>query len=395
LDWSRLGNEVEFVNAPSATNRSVDQRPRLTVIIVNFESWPDVVRLTASLTAEPEFRSGHCQVVVVDNASRDPAPETVSAHPSGLRLIAKSENGGFAAGVNAGWRAAQTPWLLILNPDVEIVSGFLRQVFEQLARYESDPNGPPGIVGFGLRNPDGSPQGSVGVFPNLARAIWEQFIPRSRRKYQAGWRIRSGSVDWVTGACMLVNSGTINALRGMDEDFFLYYEEVAFSRAAHRLGWRVEYDASVNVIHRHPLQNRAISPKMRVITRHSKLLYFLKHLPRWQFLSLSRIVSAEAKVQEVWSRLKGRQEDGRAWRIVGDVARRLRHGGFLGGRDVLKLANSVASSEHESGEESDAPADVVVNSREASTSEGQTARTHRGARRFGATLLDPRKDGPA
>ena len=45
--------------------------------------------------------------------------------------------------------------------------------------------------------------------------------------------------------CMLVNPAMIAALGGMDEDFFLYYEEVAFSRAARRLGWRVEYDASV------------------------------------------------------------------------------------------------------------------------------------------------------
>ena len=91
----------------------------------------------------------------------------------------------------------------------------------------------------------------------------------------------------------------------MDEDFFLYYEEVAFSRAAQRLGWRVEYDASVTVVHRHPLQNRAISPKMRVITRHSKLLYFLKHLPRWQFLSLAAIVSIEAAIRGLWSQAPG------------------------------------------------------------------------------------------
>ncbi len=185
--------------------------------------------------------------------------------------------------------------------------GFLGQVFARLDPHEADPDGPPGIVGFGLRNPDGSPQGSVGVYPSLARTIWEQFIPRSRRKYQAGWRIRSGQVDWVTGACMLVNSAMIAGLGGMDEDFFLYYEEVAFSQAARRLGWRVEYDASVSVVHRHPLQNRAISPKMRVITRHSKLLYFLKHLPRWQFLSLSAIVAIEAAVRGIGSRLLGRQ----------------------------------------------------------------------------------------
>jgi GT2 family glycosyltransferase len=341
IDRSRRVLEVLFVNQSCTPHDPIGQRPHLTVIIVNYESWPDLLRLTASLTAEPEFASGRCQVVVVDNASRGPVPQAVSASRAGLRFIARSDNGGFAAGVNAGWRAAQSPWLLILNPDVEIASGFLGQVFARLAQYEADPDGPPGIVGFGLRNPDGSPQGSVGVFPNLARAIWEQFIPRPRRKYQAGWRIRSGRVDWVTGACMLVNSATIAALGGMDEDFFLYYEEVAFSRGAQRLGWRVEYDASVHVIHGHPLQNRAISPKMRVITRHSKLLYFLKHLPHWQFLGLSQLVSLEATVQGLWSKLNGRKEDVRAWRMIGEVSRRLRRGVALRGRDVLELADSV------------------------------------------------------
>ncbi|MGO9470844.1 MAG: glycosyltransferase family 2 protein [Isosphaeraceae bacterium] len=315
--------------------------PRLTVVIVNYESWPDVLRLTASLMAEPEFLSGRAQVIVVDNASSGSIPQPLAVPRPGLRLLTRQENGGFAAGVNDGWRAARNSWLLILNPDVEIGGGFLGQVFARLASHEADPDGPPGIVGFGLRNPDGSPQGSVGVFPDLARAIWEQFIPRSRRKYQAGWRIHSGPVDWVTGACMLVNPAMIAALGGMDEDFFLYYEEVAFSKAAQNRGWRVQYDASVNVIHGHPLQNRPISPKMRVITRHSKLLYFLKHLPRWQFLVLAQIVLWESAVWRFWSRLRRRPHDDRSWRTVGDVARRLRNGDDLKGRDVRKLAELV------------------------------------------------------
>ncbi len=321
------------------------RRPRLTVIIVNHDGWPDVLRLTASLADQPEFTGGQCQIVVVDNASRGPVPEAFSAFRPGLRLIARPENGGFAAGVNAGWHRARSPWLLVLNPDVEVVEGFLAQVFERLERYDNAPDGPPGIVGFGLRNPDRSPQGSVGVFPTLARTIWEQFIPRSRRKYQAGWRIRSGPVDWVTGACMLVNSAMIAAVGGMDEDFFLYYEEVAFSRAAQQRGWRVEYDASVTVVHRHPLQNRTISPKMRVITRHSKLLYFLKHLPRWQFLSLAGIVSLEAAIRGLWSRLLSRQDEVRAWRTIGEVARGLRSGTGPRGREVLALAESAADRE--------------------------------------------------
>jgi N-acetylglucosaminyl-diphospho-decaprenol L-rhamnosyltransferase len=316
----------------------------LTVIMVNYESWPDVLRLTASLMAEPEFLSGQCQVIVVDNASSGSMPQPLALSHPGLRVVARPENGGFAAGVNDGWRAARDSWLLILNPDVEIRRGFLGQVCARLASHEADPDGPPGIVGFGLRNPDGSSQGSVGVFPNLARAIWEQFIPRSRRKYQAGWRIHSGPVDWVTGACMLVNPAMIAALGGMDEDFFLYYEEVAFSRAAQNLGWRVQYDASVNVVHGHPLQNRPISPKMRVITRHSKLLYFRKHLPRWQFLVLAQIVLFESAVSERWSRFRRRREEERSWQTIGEIARRLRKGDELRGSDVRKLAELVEVS---------------------------------------------------
>jgi N-acetylglucosaminyl-diphospho-decaprenol L-rhamnosyltransferase len=318
------------------------REPRLTMIVVNYESWPDVLRLVESVTTEAEWHSGDCQVVVVDNASGGPVPEAISDAPPGLRVIARPDNGGFAAGVNTGWRAARSRWLLVLNPDVEIPAGFLGKIFARLDDYESDPSGPPGIVGFGLRNCDGSPQGSVGVFPTLARSIWEQFLPRSRRKYQPGWRIRPGPVDWVTGACMLVYNRMITELGGMDEDFFLYHEEVAFSRVAQDRGWRVEYDPRVSVVHRHPLQNRAISPKMRVITRHSKLLYFRKHLPHWQFWTLSAIVAVEAAIQGRWSELQGRPDEARGWRTIVEVARQLRRGVPLRGRDVLAIAESVA-----------------------------------------------------
>jgi GT2 family glycosyltransferase len=180
----------------------------------------------------------------------------------------------------------------------------------------------------------------VGLFPTLAGTIREQFIPRSRRKYQAAWRIRSGPVDWVTGACMLLSAAMLADVGGMDEDFFLYYEEVALCRAARERGWRVQYDASVTVVHQHPLQSRTVSPKLRVITRHSKLLYFLKHLPRWQFLSLAGAVIAEAAIRSRWSRLLGHRHEARAWQTVGHVARSLRPGAGPRGREVLALAES-------------------------------------------------------
>jgi len=332
------------VNAPHVrqTVGLANEAQRLTVIIVNYNGWPDVLQLVSALQAEPEFGSGELHIVVVDNASAGPVPEQIrQSLPPGLRLLVRPDNGGFAVGVNAGWRLAQSAWLLVLNPDVEISRGLIGQVIERIARYDGQPSQPPGIVGFALRNSDGSTQGSVGVFPSLWRTITEQFIPRSRRKYQAGWRIRSGPVDWVTGACMLVNSRMMAELGGMDEDFFLYHEEVAFSRSAQDRGWRVEYDAGVSVIHRHPLQNRAISPKMRVITRHSKLLYFRKHLPRWQFLGLSWIVAVESLARGLGAWAMGHVEERRAWKTIHGMARRLRDGADVRGQDVLELAEAL------------------------------------------------------
>jgi N-acetylglucosaminyl-diphospho-decaprenol L-rhamnosyltransferase len=150
---------------------------------------------------------------------------------------------------------------------------------------------------------------------------------------------------------MLVNGRMMAELGGMDEDFFLYHEEVAFSRSAQDRGWRVEFDPGVCLVHRHPLQNRSISPKMRVIIRHSKLLYFRKHLPRWQFLGLSWIVAVEAAVRGAGSRVLGPAENRRAWRAIGKIARRLRVGETVLGGDVLRMARAV-----ERGEEGPAPA---------------------------------------
>jgi N-acetylglucosaminyl-diphospho-decaprenol L-rhamnosyltransferase len=225
----------------------------------------------------------------------------------------------------------------------------------------------------------------VGAFPSLARTAWEQLIPRSRRKYQPAWRTCPGPVDWVTGACALLNVRMLEEVGGMDDDFFLYHEEVALCRSARMLGWTVAYDPAVEVVHLHPLQNRAISPRMRAITRHSKLLYFRKHLPRLQFLSLSVVISLEAMVRGLISRVQGRAEDERAWRTIGELARAFRAGREPRGRDVLTLADSIAVPSPS------AKPGAPGGNRAASPI--APAGKRRGASE--RALLKPRKDGPA
>jgi N-acetylglucosaminyl-diphospho-decaprenol L-rhamnosyltransferase len=356
----------------------------LSVVIVNYRSWPDVDRLVGSLVESPSVVLGNCEIVVVDNASPEPAPPTLLEPRTGLRLILQPENGGFSSGVNAGWRASSGRWILVLNPDIVADQDLIEQILERIGRFESTTGSLPGVVGFGLRNPDGSRQPSVGVFPGLLRTVWEQLIPRSRRKYQPEWRLRPGPVDWVTGACMLLNSKMLEELGGMDEDFFLYYEEVALCRSAKGRGWSVLYDPLVSVVHLRPLQNRAISPKMRVITRHSKLLYFRKHLPPWQFAALNATVRVEARLRAIWSRARSRADEARSWRAVQRVAMLLQSGADLKGRAVLTLAEAV---EEPPGDDEEPDVGGII-----STARDSPRKIHR--RSHGSTALPPRKDGP-
>jgi GT2 family glycosyltransferase len=133
----------------------------------------------------------------------------------------------------------------------------------------------------------------------------------------------------------------LDRLGGMDDEFFLYYEEVALCRSARRLGGSVEYDPGVEVVHLRPLQGRRLSPKLRIITRHSKLLYFRKHLPRREFLALSWLVAAEARARGAWAALLGRAVEARAWRAVGSLASSMRRGRGPLGREVLRFAEAA------------------------------------------------------
>ncbi len=320
---------------------SAQRHPVLTAVIVNYESWPDALRLAETLSQSTAVADGTCDIVVVDNASTGPVPWDFRRNRPGIRLIARSANGGFSAGVNTGWRASRSPWLLVLNPDVVVGPDFLGSVLDRVSTFESQPAIAPGLVGFGLLNPDGSRQPSVGAFPTLVRTLREQFIPRARRKYQPDSRVRPGQVPWVTGACMLVNTRLLDVLGGMDEDLFLYYEDVALCRTAGRLGWRVEYDPSLTAIHLRPLQNRPISAPLRFVTRHSKLLYFRNHLPWWQFRGLTWIVTIEALAQTMWATVTAQSKSARLWAAIGRLARAFRAGTEPRGPAVLELAEAA------------------------------------------------------
>jgi GT2 family glycosyltransferase len=316
--------------------------PTLAIVIVNFNSWPDCERLVGVMAAALGRIDGRCEVILVDNASDAPPPSGLQGR-SGIRVLLRPDNAGFATGVNTAWRQTAARWLLLLNPDTLADADLPGKILARIDAYEARPSGPPGIVGFALSNEDGTRQHSVGSFPTLLGCLREAITPRSRRKYWPLARTRPGPVPWVTGACMLVRSEMLEQLGGMDEEFFLYHEEVALCRSARDLGWEVAFDDSVEVAHLRPLQSRPVSPRLRVVTRHSKLLYFLKHRPSWEFAILARIVLVESRLRRLFSSIAGRRDESRAWAAVDRLARELGPEEGPRGGGVLELADRFLS----------------------------------------------------
>lgn len=215
------------------------------VIIVAHEAGDYLRGAVASVASDPDVR----RVIIVDNASTDGVPDAVAAAHPNVRLI-RAENRGFAAGNNVGIADSDAPWLLLLNPDAEVAAGSLRSL---LAFANEHPK--VAIVGPEILNPDGSRQaGSRGRFPALVsvislhmsrvRASLRRATPPVPERLPAPARM-----DWITGAAMLVRRASIDAVGPMDEEFFLYYEDVDWCHRMSDAGWEVWVEPAATAIH--------------------------------------------------------------------------------------------------------------------------------------------------
>ena len=294
--------------------------PRLSVVIVNYRQWDKTEELVRSLQTSASIKNGSAEIVIVDNHSPPhPVMKRLRRLPN-VSLRRWSKNHGFACAVNEGCRLSQGDWFLLLNPDTTPSEEFLDGVLAMLDRLEPSA----GIVGFHLRNSDGSRQLSAGPFPTLLSTLARLVLPRSRRKYHALRTQERCQVAWVTGCCLLVRGDCLRDLGGLDEEFFLYYEDVDLCRRARENGWSVWYEPNLTIVHHHPLHQRAVPAVLRTVTRHSLMIYAAKHWPAWQFRFLTRIVQTEAGLKRLNAWWSGDGQQAKLFAMLADICADLR-----------------------------------------------------------------------
>lgn len=297
--------------------------PELSVVIVNFCQWRNTARLARQLRRSLAVRSGFAEVVIVDNHSPFHPLVRRLKRLAGVTIRGFNRNHGFAKAVNRGCGIGKGNWILLLNPDVTVEDGFLDDAIATIDSLEAgDPNA--GVVGFRLRNADGSAQASAGPFPTLSNTLSGLLRPRSRRKCRHQAAESHRAVDWVTGGCLLVRRDCFAQLGGLDEAFFLYYEDVDFCRRAADAGWSVCYNPDLEVTHHWPLHARRVPAPLRLMTRHALLTYARKHWPKWQAGGLATLLWSEAGLRQLWAAVRGDRDSARCYgelrRLVGDVS---------------------------------------------------------------------------
>jgi N-acetylglucosaminyl-diphospho-decaprenol L-rhamnosyltransferase len=253
--------------------------PSLSIIIVGWNVRQLLETALASIYASV-LEGEPPEVILVDNASTDGTPAMVGTAYPQVRLIANRVNRGFTGANNQGIAAAGGEYILLLNPDTEVIGDALNRLVAYLEQHPRV-----GLVGPRLLNPDGTTQSSRRRLPTLPilflESTWlEGLTPKGLLK--AHYMLdRSDASDqevgWVTGAAMLVRRAVIEQVGVLDEGFFMYSEELDWCRRIRDAGWEVAYTPTSEIIHYGGKSSEQVAPARHIYFQSSKVRYTQKY----------------------------------------------------------------------------------------------------------------------
>jgi N-acetylglucosaminyl-diphospho-decaprenol L-rhamnosyltransferase len=249
----------------------------LSTVIVSYNT-RDMLR--DCLRSLPAATAGLAvETFVVDNASPDDSAAMVAAEFPNVRLIANTENAGFTRANNQALRLSVGRYVLLLNPDTEADPGSLTT----LARY-LDTHPDVGAVGPKLVNTDGSLQPNGRRFPNPWRDLLGHIVlplfhrgplnltwEYAREDFDKEWE-----TDLVTGACLMTRHEIMDRVGMLDEDFFMFYEEIEWCWRIRKAGWKIAYVPQARVVHHWMGSVRQQSRAMTARLFRSMLIYYGK-----------------------------------------------------------------------------------------------------------------------
>ncbi len=264
----------------------------LSIVIVSFNTKELTLRCLESIrramTAKDQW-----EVIVVDNASTDGSAEEISNFKfliSNGALIQNKTNFGFARANNIGIQKACGRYILLLNSDTEVSKGAIQSM---VAFMDTHPEAGVATCKLVLANGEMDPACHRG-FPTPWAALTyftglERLFPRLRifGQYHQGYKDMNipHEVDAISGAFFLIRRKVIDQVGLLDEDFFMYGEDLDWAYRIRQKGWKILFNPDISVFHKKKQSGREHADVVirQETKRHfyeTMKLFYIKHYRR-------------------------------------------------------------------------------------------------------------------
>lgn len=237
------------------------------------------------------------EILVVDNASSDGSAAMVRERFPQVQVIENAENVGFARANNQAIGASRGRFVLLLNSDARLTGDSV----PQMARF-MDAHPEAGIVGPNLVFPNGRRQLACGPIPSLASEI-RSLLGLDRLRSGRARRGKSPQpfleTGWVSGACLMARRHVFEQVGMLDENYFMFSEEIDLCHRARKAGWKVVHLPTTPVIHVGGGSTGFTAQRILLLYR-GKLQYFAKHHGDRAREMLSIAMRAATGLKVVW-----------------------------------------------------------------------------------------------
>jgi O-antigen biosynthesis protein len=256
---------------------------KLSVVIVNYNVKYFLEQCLHSVQKACEGLQA--EVFVVDNNSVDSSVEMVSQKFPFVRLVVNKENVGFSKANNQAIRESKGEYVLLLNPDTVVEEDTFRKIVAFMDTH-------PDAGGLGVKMLDGSgkflPESKRGL-PTPAAAFYKiaglsSLFPRSKTfgKYHLGYlsREQTNEVEILAGAFMLLRRSALDKTGLLDEDFFMYGEDIDLSYRILKAGYKNYYFPETRIIHYKGESTKKSSVNYVLVFYNAMIIFARKHFSR-------------------------------------------------------------------------------------------------------------------
>ncbi|OYU94017.1 MAG: hypothetical protein CFE21_18055 [Bacteroidetes bacterium B1(2017)] len=221
----------------------------LTIIIVNYKSW-GILKRNLDLLASYTFEKLSLEVIVVDNFSNDGNFVPFQSDFPQFNIIENTGNWGFAHGCNLGAKHANGEILLFLNPDTLAPKESLEKMF---FAYMENPQ--IGILSCKQSEKPSSYQKispSIFTLFGLQRSLYKLIFPQKFKETNCQTcQCEAVSPDWISGSVVMISRAWYNRVGGWNTDYWMYSEDVEFSKKVKDSGGLLLLLCNVNIVHEH------------------------------------------------------------------------------------------------------------------------------------------------